>query len=309
MSPSARAPCWLRDPPCTRTYRRAPCGAAFRPNRSGNGCARWSRLKGSQPGVAAENPGVAPPNHSGHVPQQCANLYPWRHAKNRHCSDMAHESETQAKAGAIIIPVTLFEQNCTLLWCTATKKAVVIDPGGDVPKIQAGIKQANVTVEKIWLTHGHIDHVGGAAELRDALKVPIDGPHFADKFLLDNVVASGARFGMTGVRDFAPDRWLEEGNQVNIGELTFDILHCPGHSPGSVVFFNKEMRFAHVGDVLFNGSVGRSDIPGGNHATLIKSIKDKLLPLGDDVGFICGHGPGSSIGQERLTNPFLNGAM
>jgi len=219
------------------------------------------------------------------------------------------QTDTKAKAGAIIVPVTLFEQNCTLIWCEATKKAVVIDPGGNVPKIQAAIKQSNVSVEKIWLTHGHIDHVGGAADLRDALKVPIEGPHIADKFLLDNVVASGARFGMTGVRDFAPDRWLEEGDQVRIGELSFDILHCPGHSPGSVVFFNKAMRFAHVGDVLFNGSVGRSDLPGGDHATLIKSIKDKLLPLGDDVGFICGHGPGSSIGQERLTNPFLTGAM
>ena len=131
----------------------------------------------------------------------------------------------------------------------------------------------------------------------------------SDKFLLDNVVTSGARFGITGVRDFAPDRWLDEGDQVSIGELTFDILHCPGHSPGSVVFFSKQMRFAHVGDVLFSGSVGRSDIPGGDHATLIKSIKDKLLPLGDDVGFICGHGPGSSIGQERMTNPFLTGAV
>jgi hydroxyacylglutathione hydrolase len=222
---------------------------------------------------------------------------------------MAQQSENNAKAGAIIIPVTPFEQNCSLLWCTATSKAVVIDPGGDVPKIQAAIKEADVTVEKIWLTHGHIDHVGGAAELRDALKVEIEGPHVADKFLLDNVVASGARYGMTGVRDFAPDRWLEEGGRVSIGELTFDILHCPGHSPGSVVFFSKEMRFAHVGDVLFNGSVGRSDLPGGDHATLIKSIKEKLLPLGDDIGFICGHGPGSRFGQERLTNPFLTGAM
>jgi len=222
---------------------------------------------------------------------------------------MTQQTETKAKAGAVIIPVTLFEQNCTLLWCEATKKAVVIDPGGDVPKIKAAIKQAGVAVQKIWLTHGHIDHVGGAAELREALEVPIEGPDIADKFLLDNVVTSGARFGMTGVRDFAPDRWLKEGDQVSIGALTFDILHCPGHSPGSVVYFNKEMRFAHVGDVLFSGSVGRSDIPGGDHATLIRSIKDKLLPLGDDVGFICGHGPGSSIGQERMTNPFLTGAM
>src|SRR6201997_2504074 len=221
----------------------------------------------------------------------------------------ADEAGTQAKAGAMIVPVTLFEQNCTILWDEPSKKAVVIDPGGDVPKIQAAIKQSNVRVEKIWLTHGHIDHVGGAAELRDALKVPIEGPHIADKYLLDNVVASGARFGMTGVRDFAPDRWLDEGDQVSIGELPFDILHCPGHSPGSVVFFNKQMRFAHVGDVLFNGSVGRSDLPGGNHATLISSIKTKLLPLGDDVGFICGHGAGSSIGQERMTNPFITGEL
>jgi hydroxyacylglutathione hydrolase len=223
---------------------------------------------------------------------------------------MTQENETRAKAGAVIIPVTLFEQNCTLLWCEATRKAVVVDPGGDVEKIQRAIKQTDVSVEKIWLTHGHIDHVGGAAELRDALKVPIEGPHIADKFLLDNVVESGSRFGMTGVRNFAPDRWLEEGEQVSIGQLTFDILHCPGHSPGSVVFSNnKEMRFALVGDVLFAGSVGRTDLPGGDHATLIKSITDKLLPLGDDVGFICGHGAGSSIGQERITNPFLTGEV
>jgi glyoxylase-like metal-dependent hydrolase (beta-lactamase superfamily II) len=222
---------------------------------------------------------------------------------------MTQETEAKAKAGALIIPVTLFEQNCMLLWCETTKKAVVIDPGGDVDKILAAITQANVSVEKIWLTHGHIDHVGGAAELRDALKVEIIGPHIDDKFLTDNVVMSGLRFGMAGVRDFVPDRWLAEGDQVRVGELTFDILHCPGHSPGSVVFYNKEMRFAHVGDVLFSGSVGRTDLPGGDHGTLIKSITDKLLPLGDDVGFICGHGPGSSIGQERLTNPFLTGEM
>lgn len=219
------------------------------------------------------------------------------------------KSETKARAGAMIVPVTLFEQNCTILWDAATKQAVVIDPGGDVPKILAAIGKTGVQVEKIWLTHGHIDHVGGAAELRDALKVPIEGPHIADKFLLDNVVSSGARFGITGVRDFSPDRWLDEGDRVSIGGLAFDILHCPGHSPGSIVYFNADMSFAHVGDVLFNGSVGRTDLPGGNHATLIRSIKDKLLPLGDEVGFICGHGAGSTIGQERLTNPFLTGEL
>lgn len=222
---------------------------------------------------------------------------------------MTQQSETKAKAGAAIIPVTPFQQNCMLLWCETTRKAVVFDPGGDVPDILQAIKQSDVTVEQIWLTHGHIDHVGGAAELRDALKVPIHGPHQADKYLLDNVEMSGRNFGMTGVRNFEPDRWLDEGEQVSIGELTFEILHCPGHSPGSIVFFSKEMRFAHVGDVLFNGSVGRTDLPGGSHETLIRSITEKLLPLGDDISFICGHGPGSNFGHERRSNPFLNGAM
>ena len=227
---------------------------------------------------------------------------------------MTEQTETTqqneaAKAGAMIVPVTLFEQNCTILWNEPSKKAVVIDPGGEVPKILEAIKQAGVTVEKIWLTHGHIDHVGGAAELRDLLKVEIIGPHKADAHMLEHVVESGARFGMTGVRNFTSDRYLEEGEQVTIGDLSFDILHCPGHSPGSVVYFNKALRFAHVGDVLFNGSVGRTDLPGGSHETLIKSIVEKLLPLGDDVSFICGHGAGSSIGQERMTNPFITGEL
>lgn len=218
-------------------------------------------------------------------------------------------AEKTPKAGALIVPVSPFQQNCTVLWCDVTKRAVVIDPGGDVPNILGAIEQAKVTVEQIWITHGHIDHVGGAAELRELLDVPIEGPHVADKFLLDHVVESGANFGMTGVRNFAPDRWLEEGDQVRIGELAFDIFHCPGHSPGSVVFFSNAMRFAIVGDVLFNGSVGRTDLPGGSHATLISSITDKLLPLGDDIGFLCGHGAGSTFGHERKTNPFLTGEL
>ncbi|MBN8961457.1 MAG: MBL fold metallo-hydrolase [Rhizobiales bacterium] len=224
-------------------------------------------------------------------------------------NDPEDTSGDKPKAGAAIIPVTPFQQNCLLLWCENSRRAVVFDPGGDVPTIVDAIRKVGVTVEQIWLTHGHIDHVGGAAELRDMLNVPIVGPHVDDKFLLDHVVESGASFGMTGVRNFAPDRWLNEGDKVALGEMTFEILHCPGHSPGSVVFFNRDMRFAHVGDVLFNGSVGRTDLPGGSHATLIQSITDKLLPLGDDVQFICGHGPGSTFGHERQTNPFLNDAM
>ena len=211
---------------------------------------------------------------------------------------------------AAIVPVTPFQQNCTLLWDDATRLGAVVDPGGDLDRIEAGIAKTGMTGEKILLTHGHVDHAAGAAELKGKLGgIPIEGPHEADKFLLDNVVSSGERFGISGVRNFEPDRWLDEGDQVRVGELTFDILHCPGHSPGRVVFFNKELRFAHVGDVLFSGSVGRTDLPGGSHATLINSITQKLLPLGDDVGFICGHGAGSSLGQERLTNPFLTGEM
>ena len=209
----------------------------------------------------------------------------------------------------MIVPVTLFEQNCTIIWYEPTKKAVVIDPGGDVPKIQEAIKQTGVTVEKIWLTHGHIDHVGGAGRSARRAAGADRGSAYRRQVSARQCGTSGERFGMTGVRNFAPDRWLDEGDQVAIGELTFDILHCPGHSPGSVVFFSNELRFAHVGDVLFNGSVGRTDLPGGSHATLINSITEKLLPLGDDVGFICGHGAGSSIGQERMTNPFITGEM
>ena len=206
---------------------------------------------------------------------------------------------------AAIVPVTPFQQNCTLLWSEPGKRAAIIDPGGDLANVERAIAEAGVSVEKIWLTHGHVDHASGAAELKERLAVPIEGPHRADLFLLERLADSGRAFGIAGARNVTPDRWLEEGDQVGVDDLVFDVLHCPGHSPGSVVLFNAQQRFAIMGDVLFQGSVGRSDIPGGNHQTLIASIKHKLLPLGDDVSFLCGHGPASTIGRERTTNPFL----
>jgi hydroxyacylglutathione hydrolase len=208
-------------------------------------------------------------------------------------------------ARAAIVPVTPFQQNCTILWCEATKRAAVIDPGGDLDRVERAIAQAGVTVDRIWITHGHIDHAGGAAELKENLGVPVEGPHQADKFLLDLLPASGLKFGMYGVRVVTPDRWLDDGDRLQIGEVAFDVLHCPGHSPGSVTFVNEDERFAIVGDVLFRGSVGRTDLPGSDPAALMASIRNKLLPLGDDVAFICGHGPTSTIGQERASNPFL----
>jgi glyoxylase-like metal-dependent hydrolase (beta-lactamase superfamily II) len=204
----------------------------------------------------------------------------------------------------IIIPVTPFQQNCSLIWNEDTHVGAVCDPGGDVDVIIKAIEQSQVTVEKILLTHGHIDHAGGAAELRDRLKVKIEGPHTEDAFLLANLPESGAQYGYEA-RSFTPDRWLKEGDRVTVGGLDLAVLECPGHTPGSVVFFNEPHRFCLMGDVLFQGSVGRTDFPYGDHATLIASIRDKLMPLGDDVAFLPGHGPASSIGEERRSNPFL----
>lgn len=203
-----------------------------------------------------------------------------------------------------IVQVTPFQQNCAILWDDASKRALVVDPGGDVDRILAAIEQNGVTVERILLTHGHLDHAGGAAALAEALAVPVDGPDKRDAFLLEGIEAQAAGYGFEA-RNVTPDRWLREGDSVDLGDHRFDVLHCPGHTPGHVVFVNRAARFALVGDVLFQGSVGRTDFPYGDPDALIAAIKTKLLPLGDDFAFLCGHGPGSTIGAERLGNPFL----
>lgn len=207
---------------------------------------------------------------------------------------------------ATIVPVTGFQQNCTLLWDTETMKGVVVDPGGDVPVIQDAIIKSGMTVEAIWLTHGHIDHAAGAMELKEALGVDIIGPHEDDKPLLSRLEDQAKMFGMAGaVRNAEPDRFLSHGETLSIGEHEFEVSHCPGHAPGHVVFHNRANRFAQVGDVLFAGSIGRTDLPGGDHATLINSIQTVLMTWPDETQFICGHGPASQIGRERASNPFL----
>jgi len=217
---------------------------------------------------------------------------------------------------AAIIPVTPFQQNCAILWDDDSRHGVVVDPGGEADRILEAVGQLGVSVERILLTHGHLDHAGGAAELQaklreragDPASVPVEGPDRRDGFLLEGIEAQARAYGLPGMRNVTPDRWLTEGETVRIGDHPFEVLHCPGHTPGHVVFVNRAARFAIAGDVLFQGSVGRTDFPYGDHAALIRSIREKVLPLGDDVAFLCGHGPGSTIGAERRSNPFLRGA-
>lgn len=205
---------------------------------------------------------------------------------------------------AAVVPVTPFEQNCTLIWDEVSMVGAIVDPGGDVDRIMAAIDQVGLRPEKILLTHGHIDHAGGADELRERLGVKIEGPHRADEILLDNLAAQGQTYGFAA-RNVTPDHWLDDGDTVTVGDQSFEVLHCPGHSPGSVVFKHAGQKFLIMGDVLFRSSIGRTDFPYCDHAALINAIKTKLMVLDDSYAFICGHGPGSTIGLERRTNPYI----
>ena len=205
---------------------------------------------------------------------------------------------------AAIVPVTAFQQNCSLLWCTKTMRGVLVDAGGDLDRLKLAIERAGITVEKLLVTHGHIDHCGMTGVLAKELGVPIEGPQMEDAFWLEQLSGTGRNFSLQG-ETFEPDRWLEDGDKVTFGEIELDVLHCPGHTPGHIVFYHAPSHLAVVGDVLFQGSIGRTDFPRGDHQQLVDSIRDKLWPLGDDVTFIPGHGPTSTFGQERRTNPFV----
>jgi len=206
-----------------------------------------------------------------------------------------------------VIPVTPFQQNCSVIWCDATRQAAVIDAGGDIARIRAFIDAQGLTVEKLLLTHGHIDHAGAARELADALGVTIEGPHPAESFWLDQLPSQGTMFGFPRAEPLTPERWLHEGDSVTVGQQQLEVLHCPGHTPGHVVFVSSASRHAFVGDVLFQGSIGRTDFPQGNHQQLIDSIVQRLWPMGDQTVFIPGHGPESSFGRERKSNPYVGG--
>ena len=214
-------------------------------------------------------------------------------------------SDTDHPLAATIIPVTPLQQNCTLLWCTVTMRGAFVDPGGDLDRLKAVAAQAGVTIEKLLVTHGHIDHCGLTGVLAAELGVPIEGPHPDDKFWIDQNPAIGASYGVAGATSFTPDRWLHDGDTVTVGELVLDVYHCPGHTPGHVIFHHAPSRLAIVGDVLFQGSIGRTDFPRGDHQALIDAITGKLWPLGDATAFVPGHGPMSTFGRERQSNAFV----
>ena len=207
----------------------------------------------------------------------------------------------------LTVPVTPFQQNCSIVWCDETRKAAIIDPGGELPRLLGEVKRLGVTLEQIWQTHAHIDHAGGTAQLARERGLPIIGPHEGDLFWIQGLTQQGAMFGFPPSEPFTPTRWLHDGDTVSIGHCTLQVRHCPGHTPGHVVFFSPEAKRAFVGDVLFAGSIGRTDFPGGDHQTLIDSITQRLWPMGDDTVFIPGHGPESTFGKERRTNPFVSG--
>jgi glyoxylase-like metal-dependent hydrolase (beta-lactamase superfamily II) len=206
-----------------------------------------------------------------------------------------------------IIPVTAFEQNCSLLCCESSRRAAVVDPGGEPERILAAAADAGMHLEKILVTHGHFDHVGAVARMARDLALPIEGPHPDDRFLLDTVPQWCSQFGFPPGEAFVPDRWLQDGDEVQFGDQLLEVRHCPGHTPGHVIFFHRAERAAIVGDVIFRGSIGRTDFPRGDHMTLLTSIRDRIWPLGDDVTLFPGHGPTTTVGEERAHNPFLQG--